>query len=233
MAKREIVLNKFHFSYGHLKQLADIYVILMDRDIAEFADAGYTPARRTALIDATNVFANFSSDEQMEGMQMNATAARDAARGVVEKQLRLFRHAAKIVFGAKSAKYRAFGTKSLTRLTDDALVRNAKMVGKMATRYLTYLAPEGITPAKIATLDMAKTTFDNAIDAQMDAVNDRDISTEARAVLANELYALISKYSETGKNIWVEESEARYNDYVIYDTPSGEKEAETETPPVA
>lgn len=226
MAKKLNPLN-FNFSYGTLKQLGDEYVMLMDRDIVEFTDRGYTPARRAELEAAIETFSKFSSDEQMEGRQMTATAAREAARGATEKQVRVFQQAAKTVFGEKSAKFREFGNNDLTRQGDDRLVRIAKQVGRNATKYLSLLAPEGITAAKITALDVAKTTFDNSIDAQIDATNNRDTAAETRAELANALYALISKYSELGKDIWIEESEAKYNDYVIYDTPSGEQETET------
>jgi hypothetical protein len=43
------------------------------------------------------------------------------------------------------------------------------------------------------------------------------------------LYLLLSKYSETGKDIWAEVSEAKYNDYVIYNTLSGGPETAAAT----
>jgi hypothetical protein len=53
--KSEINLN-FHFTYGKLKQIADNMVQLIDRDIAEFTDRGYTPARRAELVAQINTF---------------------------------------------------------------------------------------------------------------------------------------------------------------------------------
>jgi hypothetical protein len=222
MARKDIIFKKFSFSLGELKQLADSYVILLDRDIAEFTDRGYTPEKRAALVEAIEVFAKFSTDEQMEGRQMTATAAREATRVAVEKQVRTIQQAAKTVFNESPAKFRTFGNSDLTRQNDDKLLRIAKQVVRNATRYLSSLAAEGITAEKIAALNAARTTFDNAVDAQIDAMNNRDTAAETRAELANALYALISKYSEIGKDIWIEESEARYNDYVIYDTPATE-----------
>ena len=47
------------------------------------------------------------------------------------------------------------------------------------------------------------------------------IATEKRVEELNALYALVIKYAGIGQDIFYEENEAKYNDYVIYDTPSG------------
>lgn len=52
-------------------------------------------------------------------------------------------------------------------------------------------------------------------------------STEERIELSNKLYSYVVKYTNFGKLIWEYTSEARYNDYIIYSTPS----AGTLTPP--
>lgn len=231
MSKKEMITTNFRFTYGYLKQLADATLILIDRDIVEFTDRGFNATKRAAFVAAIANFANFATDEQMEGIKISATTAKDTARSVLEKQMRTFFLAAKIVFGENTGSYREFGNADLTRQSDEELVRNAKMMVTTATKYLTNLAGEGITIAKINSLDIAKTTLDNAIDAQKNAVHNRDNSTEKRALLANELYALIVKYSDTGKDIWAEVSESKYNDYVIYDTPTGEPEV-LDVPPV-
>ncbi len=44
MAKKEPILLKFRFTYGELKQKADVTLLLIDRDLAEFSDRGFTPA---------------------------------------------------------------------------------------------------------------------------------------------------------------------------------------------
>ena len=48
--------------------------------------------------------------------------------------------------------------------------------------------------------------------------------TRDRAILGNELYALIVEMFNAGKNYWFSRNEAKYKDYVIYNTPSGQAE---------
>ncbi|MFN8284392.1 MAG: hypothetical protein U0U67_14320 [Chitinophagales bacterium] len=219
--KKDIVKTKFNFSFGKLKQQADETVNLIDRDILEFTDRGYTAARRTEFINAIAEFHDFPTDEQMDGIKQTATEEKDKARDVVESKMRTMFLAAKNVFGLNSGKYREFGNPDLTSLNDANLSRDANMMVTTAGKYLTLLAAEGVTPAKITALDDAQKEFDKKIDEQKTAISNRDNSTEDRAKLANVVYDLLVKYCETGRDIWYETSEAKYNDYIIYNTPSG------------
>lgn len=217
MAKKEPILLKFRFTYGELKQKADVTLLLIDRDLAEFSDRGFTPAQRAELETAIEAVADFPADFQMEGMQMSATDAKFAARDVLESKMRTVFIAVKTIFGVKSATYRAFGNPNLTKQQDDELIRNAKDMVAEIPEHLADLEEEGITLAKAAQLNDAKNTFDMAIDAQRRAIKNRDKATEKRVLLGNALYDLVSKYNEIGKDIWYEISEAKYNDYIICD----------------
>ncbi len=58
-----------------------------------------------------------------------------------------------------------------------------------------------------------------AIDAQAKGISDRDVATEDRIEVLNTLYRILIKYAGIGQDIFYETDEAKYNDYVIYDTP--------------
>jgi len=45
---------------------------------------------------------------------------------------------------------------------------------------------------------------------------ERDAATENRWTEANEVYTLMMDICNTGKFIWKDESEAYYNDYLVY-----------------
>jgi hypothetical protein len=223
--KKEILKVKFNFSLGKLSQLADENLDLIDRDIVEFTDKGFTPARRDEYVDAINKHKNFPTDQQMEGAKKTTTADKDAARSVVETHMRGILFAAKIVFKENTGTFREFGETNLTDQTDSDLSRLANAMVEVATTYQPQLAVEGITLAKITELDTVQITFDRAIDLQKKAIHARDNSTENRAKTANALYDLLVKYADTGKLIWSDVSEAKYNDYIIYNTPSGTDES--------
>ncbi|WP_263603716.1 hypothetical protein [Chryseobacterium sp. PET-29] len=90
-----------------------------------------------------------------------------------------------------------------------------------AQKYLTELSDEGLTSDKINTLIAQREALDLAIDAQAQGISDRDVAAEGRIEALNKLYQLLTKYAGTGQDIFYETNEAKYNDYIIYDTPSG------------
>ena len=97
----------------------------------------------------------------------------------------------------------------------------AKRVWRVATSLLTDLATKGLTKAILSELELLISNYEKALTAQEDAISDREIATEDRAEKANEVYKIVSDLCTTGKRIWASRNEAKYNDYVIYDTPSG------------
>lgn len=226
-----MVVQKFKFSFGFLKQLADNFVSLIGRDIEEFTERGFNDAKKDAFEKAINDFADFPTDVELLGIKMNYTQTKDAARDSLETQMRTVFLAAKNTFGDNTGKFKAFGDTQISKQTDSDLVRSAKTMVATATKYAAELAEEGVTPQKVALIATTRDELDTALDAQSNAISDRDNATETRTILANNLYDLVVKYADTGKDIWITKSEAKYNDYVIYDTLSGTNEVPS-TPPV-
>ena len=228
--KKEIVVG-FNFTYGMLKQLCDNMLLLIDRDIVEFTDRGFTAAKRTAFVNQLNAFLAIPSDETLDGMKQTATQSKDTARELLEIAMRSVINMVEIVFKDFPGKQAEFGNFDLTRQTDEELVRNAKNMKDAATKYLTSLATEGLTAAKITSLETLRTAFDTAIDLKRKAITERNSVTEVRRTEANKLYTILIDYSNRGKAIFVDVSQAKYSDYVIYNTPSGTDETSA-VPPV-
>lgn len=135
--------------------------------------------------------------------------------------MRTILNMAENTFGFGSAKHREFGASDITRQPDAEIVRNARIMSATADKYLRELENEGLTEDKIATLIAQRDELDLAIDAQAKGISDRDVATEDRIEVLNTLYKLLTKYAGIGQDIFYEIDEAKYNDYIIYDTPSG------------
>lgn len=215
MKSKESTRN-YKMSDAELKQHGDNILSLIVKDIVEFNDRGFSPAKQTELENAILTFSDYPSDEQLEGQKIAATEEKNLARKSVEKSMRTFFLAAENVFGYGTGKHKEFGNTDISRHTDDELVRNAKMLIQTTNKYLSQLATEGITQTKIDSLETNRRAFDEAIDAQRVAIRERDAATEERINLGNQLYTLVVKYANIGKDIWYDTNESRYNDYVIY-----------------
>lgn len=219
--KKNPVTRGYLFPDAVLKQKADEFINLLDRDIVEFTDRGYTPAKRTELMEARSAVEDFPSDEQLEAIKIDLTNQKETARRALEKSMRTILNMAENTFGFGSAKHKEFGASDITRQPDAEIVRNARIMSATADKYLRELENEGLTEDKIATLIAQRDELDLAIDAQAKGISDRDVATEDRIEVLNKLYQLLTKYAGIGQDIFYETDEAKYNDYIIYDTPSG------------
>lgn len=219
--KKNPVTRGYLFPDAVLKQKADEFINLLDRDIVEFTDRGYFPAKKAELTDARNAVEDFPSDEQLEAIKIDLTNQKETARRALEKSMRTILNMAENTFGFGSAKHKEFGASDITRQPDAEIVRNARIMSAAADKYLRELENEGLTEDKIATLIAQRETLDLEIDAQAKGISDRDVATEDRIEVLNTLYQLLMKYAGIGQDIFYETDEAKYNDYIIYDTPSG------------
>ncbi|MGE0637759.1 MAG: carboxypeptidase regulatory-like domain-containing protein [Bacteroidia bacterium] len=194
----------------------------IDRDILEFTERGFTPAKRTEFDDKTTAFMGMPSDNYLLGQKQIKTQEKDEARALCEKKIRTVLTAVENVWGVRSAEYALFTEdKSLSLLTDPQLLRFMEDFADSTEEYLADLATEGIDATDVTELRDLRTEFNDALKAQTVAEKARNTGNNGRIKAGNELYKLAVKYCNTGKDIWYGTDESKYNDYVIYDTPSG------------
>lgn len=220
MAKKPTTPN-FTFSQDVLIQTAKSKANFIERDAAEFSNYNVTDTNVTAFREKITEMEDSPADVEETGTQAVATEIKNAAAVKLKEAVRSIMSRARNKFGEDSARYRKFGTKGLSDMTDAQLLRCAGTVHRAGTAFLSELESEGLTEDVLTELKSLRTAFSVADSAQEDAIADRDIASEDRVILANEIYADMVKFCNTGKTIWASKNEARYNDYVIYNTPSG------------
>ena len=225
MRKPKLV-RTYNLTDALLKQKADELLHLLDRDYVEFTERGYNAAAKSQFVEKRDAVDVFPSDEIFEDQKIIATEKKEQARTALEKTIRTILNIAANYYGAQSAKYRAFGPSDLTRQRESDLARNYKLMVSTATKNLAEMEEEGLTQTLIDRLQLQGVTFNSAIDEVADAIINRDLATEERIETLNALYRLVAKYAGIGKDIFYDTNEAKYNDYVIYDTPSGKSEEE-------
>lgn len=215
--------TKFSMTFGDLNQLADKLIRFARRDMMELMPFGITAAWIDDL-EAKNAAAkDFPSDEESVGDQKFATDAKDAAREKLHHLLTMVMVHVKACFGLDSTAYERFGTKAIGESTDSDFARKAGKVRRNLILHMPALTQVGLTPMLFADFTAAVDAFDNAIDDKEDAVSKRDRETQERAMISNEVYAQIIILTDYAKAYFYSRDEARYNDYVIYDTPAAPK----------
>lgn len=224
MTKLKPPVREYNFTDSYLPQLADGILALLVRDGLQFTRRRWTEAKTTNLLALRDSFVATKPDDYFKGILGIRTEEKDAARAALTTPVRTIFVAAENVFGVKSSHYAAFGVSGISKLSDDEMIRNSRLVVDTAGEFLTQLEDEGITEEMLDEITVFIEAFDKAVDAQLAAQRNRDTATADRINKGNLLYRALVKVCNTGKDIWYETDESKYNDYVIYNTPSGKPE---------
>lgn len=214
--KQNVVVFLSNISYGQLSQLGDVAVNLANRDMADLSRFGIDETFVANLKQKNIDFKNFPTDEEFSGFTSKKTSEKDALRDNVQKAISDIMVRVKNKYGISSPDYKRFSSSNMYDETDSNLVRIARRVSRMATEYLNDLYEKGLRQNEIDDLNNKIDLFDKSIEIKDVAVQDRDNATQKRAIMANELYSLISELFDYGKQQYVDKDEAKYNDYVIY-----------------
>ena len=213
--------RKFKMSDPDFVQKCDIIAAFCLRDKAKFLLYSFTDSDRDRFVADILTFKEINSDEYWEGLKMEKTQAKNDSRAALLAVIAPVRDRVKMKFGEQSAIYRSLRLAEITKSSDEDLYFAAKRVRSMAGAKKTELQTKGLTDAMLEALDTAIREFDDAIDQVETAISERDEQTEIRVNMANSLYAEMVAICEIGKSAWVNESEAKYNDYVIYQPAPG------------
>ena len=229
MQKEEVKLE-FNFSQPKLIELCYEKHGFATRDITEMITRGVTQIYLDSFDADIVTFSNLKTHDEWEQEQVLATQAKDTAANLDREAIRDITVRAENKWGFNSARYRMYGTKDLSRMSDAELYVCGKRVIRVAGVDLAELAGEGLLQAEIDGLVTKNEDFMDKIIAQAQAIGDQDLATEDRYETANALYAKLLKICTSGQNIWHVTDEAKFNDYIIYNTPSGEPPAPQEGP---
>ncbi|MEI6061754.1 MAG: carboxypeptidase-like regulatory domain-containing protein [Bacteroidota bacterium] len=220
MSKKQSPGREYNFPDTDLKKTADRIIGCIQRDRDQFSERGFTDAKLLQVKGMVNDFADIPSDVELLGALSKATQKKDVSAENARIQMRSVRTMAHNAFGVKSPSYRSFGFENMDSMSDEQLFFHGKRVIREATAQLQELASEGLTGSRLEQLQATLNVFEKDIQDKEAAEKQRDARTQERVNAGNALFREISRLGNTGKDIWASTDEARYNDYVIYNTAS-------------
>lgn len=225
--KKHALTPKFNMTYGELLTLADDVKKLAERDAVELKEYGITHTSIAALQTKIEAFRAIESDVYHEGQVSVLTRNKNAIRNTLQEKLSSMMVRVKNLYGQNSPEYARFGTTNAQHLSDSDFVRMLRTATRVAEAYKDSLATKGFTDTHLEELSSQLEAFDEAITEKHHAEKERDTATQKRAQTANELYDIVSEICDYGKDYYFSRDEAKYNDYVIYDTPAQSPQTDT------
>ncbi len=220
--KKSSVSRLYKFSDASLVTTAKEKIAFMRRDVTAFTPFGITATLVTSLETATNAFSNTITDIEAVNNQTQVTANKDAKAEQLRVAIRAVMARVELQFGTASAKYKKFGTEALSKQSDADLLITGKRVVRVGTEFLTALAANGLTAAMLTAITTLCNELETLIIDLKLKIGERDIMQEDRVEAGNAIYNTLVKYTTIGLSIWETSDVAKYNDYVIYNTLSGE-----------
>ena len=223
----------FPMSYAELIGLCNKIHDFQVRDSVQFESFGILPAAASEFQTKISEFANLPQDLEFEADLVNATMAKSSIANDIRVLLRALYTRAKLALGRHHGDIRRFHSKDLSLMNDNDLSMFAGVAVKAAEEFFDILSPFGLTQEMIDDLSAKNTAFATTVSDQIKAIADRDNATNVRVKKGNELYRLLIKYSQVGKNMWYEVNEAYYNDYVVSDYTGGGSSGGSSSVPAA
>jgi hypothetical protein len=222
--KKKEATRAFKFSDALLVTKGKEKIAFMKRDAAEFKDFGITEKDWVDLENKITLFSDGVTDVEALGDQTGTTSKKDIKAEQLRVAVRAVMARVVLKFPVKTTNYRKFGTEGLANLTDADLLIAAKRVVRVANSFNGQLAEKGLTPEMLTQITTLSDEFLDLIIDMKIKMGDRDVMQEARVEAANAIYNTLVSYTNTGQSIWATSNVAKFNDYIIYNTPTAEAE---------
>lgn len=189
---------------------------LINESIDDFLVFGITPDKISEFNDLIENLKEFPTDSFCKNKISVCTEEKNILREQVMAKIRSMALRVEAEWGNKSPKYNRLETGSLTRLNDSMLLVTAGNVHSKMGEYLPDLAAQGLTPSLLNDFANLINQFDLSLKALADAITERDERKIERLKRGNELYTMVLKYCNYGKQLYEKTSPAKYKHFLIY-----------------
>jgi hypothetical protein len=195
--------------------------ICFRRDEEHLKVFGITAEKVNALEQARKNFEAIESDYQSMSVQMQSTDDKNIKAEEVRMAIRNVMGRAQLCFGLASSRYKNFSTNAISKRHDGVLILIARTVIEVGNLYMDELAAYGLNAQILTDLGTLTNELEVLCIQQKLKMARRNIMQEDRINAGNALYDTLINYCSIAQNVWESQSEAHYNDYIIYEVAKG------------
>ncbi len=188
----------------------------MRRDASHFEAFGITENELNTLAQQIEIFSNWETDIEVKAQQTEITFAKNNKANALLEVIEKVSSIVAQKYKKGSARYKAFGTDNIWLQKEAELGLTAQLVVKVGTQNLAELNAHGLTQDLLDSITALNNEFIELLLNQKLTTADRKSSNSHRITLGNEIYTQLKRYTTLGRSIWKSQSEAKYNDYLIY-----------------
>ena len=220
-------------SYAGVYDLGKEKIAFAKRDAIRFQEFGYNSdkiAETEALVEQLRTT---ERDAELLGEQVRKTHERNTLDTLVRANIRKIQVRLETVYSESNPTFLSlFKVSDLSKITYSELILEGERILRKCRTYSSELTVNGITETLVNEFENVLSQLrETSIDQKL-KVADRDYASGNRLQLANNVYKQIFDICAIGKAIWIDENEALYNDYVIYENQYSTPEVTEEVPEI-
>ncbi len=220
--------RNYPFSDMHLIQRCDLFLKTYARDAGEFTNFAVTGKDMTAFSNILKELREIPDDSEFDIRRQELSIDKNKAKDLLAGDIREVKVRLKLTLGDASVKLRHLRQYDLSRVNDEQIMIVARKALRIAKQEIESLKSRGYNQKNITLLEAHYDAYDELLDSYSLALQTRDEKREQRVHLGNKVYSHLVEFCEIGRVIWQSESEAKYNDYIIYNSSSKSNTEEEE-----
>jgi len=223
----------FKMSLAELNGISLEKLAFAERDIEKFGLYGYTTETLNSIRAKQQLFSNTEQDDQLMARQVLISETKKQVSAELRTQAKQINVMIDLVYGRTNPEFvNHFTIKELSKISIPELINEATKLVAMAREYQNSLIVIGLTPETINTVEQLIAQLNDVTTSHKISMAKRDLATANRYNNANDLYNSIVDLCKIGRAVWMDESEAHYNDYVIYENQYSTPEVTEEIPEI-
>lgn len=188
----------------------------LNTDLADLSEYGLTQQKINELEALNEAFMHYPPDNWMRGDIKNMARDKNQILENVKDAIRKMALRCRVKWGNGSLQEKSLGITGYGNFSDENLLFAAGRVHSQMTIFLPELSDEGLTQALLDNLAALNQALETALYNLKNKINERQVRTEERLKLGNEIYDLVTKYCEIGKNFYENTDSTKYKQYIIY-----------------
>ncbi len=208
--------RNYNFTDSELYGFAMDLTNNLSRDVENLSVFGINEEKIAQLKDLAVEFGDFYDDVLSSGDVMTIVDEKNRLKAEVIKEIRNMIMRCRLKWGRKSQQEKSLDAAELHNIQNEILLVTSRRVHEIMTGFFPELAGNVLTQEVLDNFESLNTSFETAINDQKIKSSQRISNTIKRKKLGNEIYELVSYYSNIGKNFYSNKNPAKYNNYKIY-----------------
>jgi len=216
MRKKDPYKAHFSFSYDELISKSIKREAYLRRDLADLSDRGITLAQINDMVALREVLEAIPANKTDNDAVSLAITSRNETATALTTAVRTVISIAETTFDEKSAEYKSFLIKALSKLTPSELYTQSPKIVTNGNKYFGEMEPNGLTAIMLTNITSLTNNLTIQVSDVVSLEGDRIITTGERRTAADNLFDSMSGMCQTAVGLYENINKTKAREYALY-----------------